>query len=142
MRPFSVEPTILSKGIHIELFKGKRLTVPALPKYPRNLDGSLPQTTLNRQMVAGRSFGNIVLANGNHGDVEINYNSIVGEDVDFQLTDSHSESQRHLLIFNRDSNNRVHVVQLSPGGAASSSEAILLLVAGYFDDVLQQYGVM
>ncbi|KAF5271459.1 hypothetical protein FQR65_LT05079 [Abscondita terminalis] len=82
-------------------------------------------------------FGKITFANGNEEN-EHNYNSIIGEDVDFQLSYEGPNTSRPFCIFD----NHLNVVVLKPSGGATAREAVQMLVTGELDHGLKECGIL
>jgi len=82
-------------------------------------------------------FGKITFANGNEEN-EHNYNSIIGEDVGFQLSYAGPNTTMPFCIFDK----HLNVVVLKPSGGGTAREAVQMLVTGELDGGLKECGIL
>ena len=82
-------------------------------------------------------FGKITFGNGNEKN-EHNYNSIIGEDVGFQLSYEGPNTSKPFCIFDHNLN----MVVLKPSGGATAREAVQMLVTGVLDNGLKECGIL
>ena len=82
-------------------------------------------------------FGKITFANGNEKN-EHNYNSIIGEDVGFQLSYEGPNTSKPFCIFDHN----INVVVLKPSGGTTAREAVLMLINGELDNGLKECGIL